>query len=194
MQDKSTRQKEDCELIERTARGDQAAFSALYDRLSGPLFSLVLKMLGDAAEAEDALQEICLQIWRRASSYDPEQSSVFSWAVLLARGKAIDRLRARGRRLRVITAEEEQVASAATSASTSETAADNIYRSEDAARVRSILQGLPREQRETIEMAFFSELTHQQIAEQLNEPLGTVKARIRRGLLRLRDGLRRSAA
>ncbi len=192
MQDETSRQKQDRELIGKIAQRDQAAFGVLYDRLSGPLFSLVLKMLGDRVETEDVLQEICLQIWRRASSYDPSQSSVFGWAVLLARGKAIDRLRARGRRLRVIarSADEDEVSNAG--ASTAATAADALNRDEDATRVRSILQSLPREQQEAIEMAFFSELTHQDIAKRLNEPLGTVKARIRRGLLRLRDGLRRS--
>src|SRR5689334_17125321 len=98
MQDEIAQQTHDRQLVARVGQGDQQAFSALYDRLSGPLYSLAVKMLGDAAEAEDALQDVCLQIWRRASSYDPTQSSVFSWAVLLTRGKVIDRLRARGRR------------------------------------------------------------------------------------------------
>ena len=102
MQDYTAQQKADAQLMARIAQGDQMAFSALYDRLSGPLYSLSLKMLGDAAEAEDALQEVCLQIWRRAPHYDSAQSSVFSWAVLMTRGKVIDRLRARGRRARVV--------------------------------------------------------------------------------------------
>ena len=184
----------DREMIARVARGDQSAFGDLYDRLSGPLYSLALKMLGDAAEAQDALQDVYLQIWRRAGTYDATQSSVFSWAVLLTRGKVIDRLRARGRRLRVVAASTDDVANPITAvdASTGETAADNANRNEDATRVRSVLQSLPSEQREAIEMAFFSELTHHDIATRLNQPLGTIKARIRRGLLRLRDGLGRS--
>lgn len=179
----------------RIANGDQSAFTLLYDRLSGPLYSLALKMLGDAAEAEDALQEACLQIWRRASAYDPNHRSVFSWAVLLTRGKVIDRLRARGRRSRIVaTSIENEATPVETSeASTAETAADALNRNETARHVRSVLGSLPPDQREAVEMAFFSELTHHDIAKQLNQPLGTVKARIRRGLLKLREGMLRSS-
>ena len=191
MQDVTTQQKEDRQLMARVAQGDQIAFSALYDRLSGPLFSLAIKMLGDAAEAEDALQEVCLQIWRRASVYDSSQSSVFSWAVLLTRSKVIDRLRARGRRMRVVAAstddEDQRIETA--DASSGEITADTVNKNEEAVRVRAVLGSLPMEQRQVIEMSFFSELTHHQIAEKLEQPLGTVKARIRRGLLRLREEL-----
>lgn len=194
MQDETAQQESDRRLIARVGHGDQAAFSALYDRLSQPLYSLAIKMLGDAAEAEDALQEACLQIWRKAGSYDPGQSSVFSWAVLLTRGKVIDRLRARGRRLRVLAppGDLEPGEEKLEKASTDETAADTVTRNDEAARVRSILASLPLEQRQAVEMAFFSELTHHDIAEQLKQPLGTIKARIRRGLLRLRQDLGRS--
>ena len=190
----STQQELDKQLMARVAQGDQLAFSALYDRLSGPLYSLGLKMLGDAAEAEDALQEICLQIWRRAGTYDSARSSVFTWAVLLARSKVIDRLRARGRRSRIVVAstEDEDNPITAAEASVAENTTDTIGRNEEAARVRSVVGKLPVEQRQAIEMAFFSELTHHEIAAQLEQPLGTIKARIRRGLLRLRDELRRS--
>jgi RNA polymerase sigma-70 factor, ECF subfamily len=190
-----TRQQElDRQLMARVAQGDQQAFSTLYDRLSGPLYSLGLKMLGDAVEAEDALQEICLQIWRRAATYDATRGSVFTWAILLARSKVIDRLRARGRRSRIVVAstEDEDNPIAAAEASVAETTTDTIDRNEEAARVRSVVGRLPAEQRQAIEMAFFSELTHHEIATQLEQPLGTIKARIRRGLLRLRDELRRS--
>src|SRR5919204_6272774 len=92
----------DQEMIARIGRRDQSAFSTLYDRLSGPLYSLTVKMLGDPAEAQDALQDVFVQIWARAGTYDSEQSSVFSWAVLLTRSRVIDRLRVQGRRLRVV--------------------------------------------------------------------------------------------
>jgi RNA polymerase sigma-70 factor (ECF subfamily) len=192
MEDETSQRGLDQQLMARIAQGDQVAFTALYDRLSGPLYSLALKMLGDAAEAEDALQEVCLQIWRRGANYDPKKSSVFSWAVLLTRGKVIDRLRARGRRLRVVAAstDDEDHPVEETSASSAHTAADTASKNEDAVRVRSVLSTLPLEQREAVEMAFFSDLTHHEIATRLSQPLGTVKARIRRGLLRLRDGLR----
>jgi len=184
----ASQQMADRETLARFVSGDQSAFAELYDRLSGPLYSLALRMLGDATEAQDALQDAFLQIWRRAATYDADQSSVFSWAVLLTRSKVIDRLRARGRRLRVVvssTDDDAQTRSA--EASTAESAADTADRNEAAGRVRSILSKLPAEQREAIELAFFNDLTHHEIAAQLGQPLGTIKARIRRGLLKLRE-------
>ena len=187
----SAQQMLDQEMIARIGRSDQTAFSALYDRLSGPLYSLALKMLGDASDAQDALQEVFLQIWSRAGTYDPKKSSVFSWAVLLTRSRAIDRLRARERRLRVVvgsTADAAKLAEA-TNASTVETAADTVNKNDEAAHVRSLLNNLPEEQRQAIELAFFGHLSHHDIAARLGQPLGTVKARIRRGLLKLRERL-----
>ncbi len=185
----AARQVADNALIERVAQGDQSAFTDLYDRLQRPLFSMILQMLGDPAEAEDALQEATLQIWRRAGSYDPAQSSVFSWAVMLTRSRVIDRLRARGRRARLISDAELEEEGAANLASEAENAAESLTRSDEAARARAALIKLPRDQRQAIELAFFSDMTHLQIAEQSGEPLGTVKARIRRGLLKMRDNL-----
>jgi RNA polymerase sigma-70 factor (ECF subfamily) len=174
-------------MIARIGRRDQSAFSALYDRLSDPLYSLAMKMLGDPVEAQDALQEVFLQIWSRAATYDPEQSSVFSWTVLLTRSRVIDRLRARGRRSRVVVASTEEAPAAA--ASTVESAADTVEKNDEAARVRYVLNNLPSEQREAIELAFFEDLSHHEIAVRLEQPLGTVKARIRRGLFKLRERL-----
>ena len=184
----SAQQMLDQEMIARIGRRDQSAFSALYDRLSGPLYSLAMKMLGDPAEAQDALQDVFLQIWSRAGTYDPEQSSVFSWTVLLTRSRVIDRMRARGRRSRVVVASTEDAPTAA-DASTVESAADTAEKNDEAARVRYVLNNLPSEQREAIEMAFFEHLSHHEIAARLGQPLGTVKARIRRGLLKLRQRL-----
>jgi RNA polymerase sigma-70 factor, ECF subfamily len=187
----TAQQMRDQEMIAQIGRRDQGAFSALYDRLSGPLYSLAFKMLGDAPDAQDALQEVFVQIWSRASTYDPEKSSVFSWAVLLTRSRAIDRLRARDRRLRVVveSTAEDKVAEA-TDASTVESAADTATKKDEAAHVRSLLNNLPEDQRQAIELAFFGHRTHHEIAAQLGQPLGTVKARIRRGLLKLREQFR----
>jgi RNA polymerase sigma-70 factor (ECF subfamily) len=192
MAEEAAQQIADREMLLRVGRGDQTAFSALYDRLSGPLYSLALKMLGDASDAQDALQEVFVQIWSRAATYDPEKSSVFSWAVLLTRSRAIDRLRARDRRLRVVvasTADEDKVAQA-TEASTAGNAADIVSKNDEAAYVRSLLNNLPSDQRQAIELAFFGHRTHHEIAAQLGQPLGTIKARIRRGLLKLREQFR----
>jgi RNA polymerase sigma-70 factor (ECF subfamily) len=180
----------DREMIERIGRGDQSAFSALYDRLSRPLYSLALRMLGDAGDAQDALQDVFLQIWSRAATYNPEQSTVFSWTVLLTRSRVIDRLRARKRRLRVVDSATGDEDADVADASTMESAADTADKNDEAARVRSVLNNLPSEQREAIELAFFGHLTHHEIAARLGEPLGTIKARIRRGLLKLRERLR----
>lgn len=179
----------DREAIAQIARGDQRAFGLLYDRLSSPLYSLAVRMLGDSSEAQDALQEVFLQIWRRAAAYDAEQSTVFSWAVLMTRSRVIDRLRARDRRLRVVvtSTDDDEAEIAPAPVASAESAADTIGRNEEARRVRSTLNRLPAEQREAIELAFFSELTHDEIASQLGQPLGTIKARIRRGLLKLRE-------
>ena len=179
----------DREMIERICRGDQSAFSALYDRLSRPLYSLALRMLGDAGDAQDALQDVFLQIWSRAATYNPEQSTVFSWTVLLTRSRVIDRLRARKRRLRIVDSATGDEDADVADASTMESAADTADKNDEAARVRSVLNNLPSEQREAIELAFFGDLTHHEIAARLGEPLGTIKARIRRGLLKLRERL-----
>jgi RNA polymerase sigma-70 factor (ECF subfamily) len=125
----------------------------------------------------------------RVPQLDPEQSSVFSWTVLLTRSRVIDRLRARGRRARVVVASTEDTPTGAIDASTVESAADTVEKNDEAARVRYVLNNLPSEQRETIELAFFEHLSHHEIAARLGQPLGTVKARIRRGLLKLRERL-----
>ncbi len=192
MAEETTQQIADREMLLRVSHGDQASFNALYDRLSGPLYSLALKMLGDPSDAQDALQEVFVQIWSRAKTYDPGKSSVFSWAVLMTRSRAIDRLRARDRRLRVVagsTTDEARLAEA-TNASTAESAADTANKNDEAAHVRALLNNLPEEQQQAIDLAFFGHFTHHQIASRLGQPLGTIKARIRRGLLKLREQIR----
>ena len=191
--EETPQQAEDRRLVERAAGGDQAAFAALYDRLAGPLYALCLRMTGDASEAQDALQEACVLIWRRIPQYDAARNSVFGWAVHLTRGKVIDRLRARGRRPRLFVPEAGLDGTAdhpaPEQASGEPGPADVTQERERAATVRDVLTSLPDEQRQAIEMAFFSDLSHHEIASRLEQPLGTVKARIRRGLLKLRDRL-----
>jgi RNA polymerase sigma-70 factor, ECF subfamily len=173
-------------LITQIAEGDESAFGLLYERLSGSLYAVAQRMLNDAKEAEDVLQEAFTYIWRKAGTYDPNRSSPFAWAVMITRNKAIDRLRVRQRMEKLrgkVTAdggylEQEDLASA-----------DEPAIREEARLVRSALLALPAEQRQSLELSFFGGLTHEQIAERLGTPLGTIKARIRRGLLRLRDGL-----
>ena len=200
MNEETPRQTDDRRLLEAVARGEKDAFAALYDRLSRPLYAMCLRMTGDAAEAEDILQDACLTIWRRASTYDAAQSSVFSWSVHLTRCKAIDHLRSRGRRMRVLIPDEESTGEKYPDGSTrtflDDVAANGVGVAdatdlrEQAGRVRRVLGELPPDQSQAIELAFFGDLTHHEISARLGQPLGTIKARIRRGLLRLRDALR----
>ncbi len=201
MNEASFRPEDDQRLIQAVARGETDAFAALYDRFSRPLYALCLRMTGDPAETEDILQEAFLVIWRRAPAYDATQSSVFSWAVHLTRCKAVDHLRARGRRLRVLVAEDPAADHTPPTGEDAPRGLEDVAASlpgagettdlhEQAGRMRRELGALPAEQSQAIEMAFFGDLTHHEISARLGQPLGTIKARIRRGLLRLRDALR----
>lgn len=177
------------DVVARIAAGDANAFAELYDAFSGALYSLAFKILASAEEAEDVLQGACLRIWDDAARYSSERGTPFTWAYTITRSKALDRLRLRQRRaqlmqdggLRQLTAEASNGAAAG--------ADDELVSRERAAAVRSALGGLPEDQRQAIELAFFSGLTQHEIAERLGEPLGTVKARIRRGMMRLRQPL-----
>jgi RNA polymerase sigma-70 factor, ECF subfamily len=176
----------EAKLISQIAEGDDSAFTALYERFSSPLYGMAFRMMNDAKEAEDVLQEGFTYIWRKASSYDSSRSSPFAWAVMIVRNKAIDRLRVRQRL--------ERLRDKVTTEGTFYQEKDEISANEPTIRergalVRSALQQIPQEQRQALELSFFGGLTHEQIAERLATPLGTIKARIRRGLLRLRDCL-----
>jgi RNA polymerase sigma-70 factor (ECF subfamily) len=176
----------EAQLVRQVAQGDRDAFAALYDLYAKPLYSLILRILSDPKEAEDVLQEVFLQLWEKAGAFDEAAGKPFSWVVTMTRNKAIDRIRSRQRRSRLF-----EEASGSIEATASETAAPAPIgvEQDEAAQIRTALNALPKEQRQAIEMAFFRGLTHSEIAEALREPLGTVKARIRRGMLQLRDYL-----
>jgi RNA polymerase sigma-70 factor (ECF subfamily) len=176
------------ELLQRAGRGDARAFERLYDLLAPRLFGLLRQMLTDEREAEDMLQDGFVQLWSRASDFDPARSKAFTWAVMIFRHKAIDRMRALGRRNRLVeSAAMEQVTLAD---STHAGADEEAQAGERGTLVREALNDLPKEQRQLIEFAFLKGLTHHVIADSLGIPLGTVKTNIRRGLLRLRDLLK----
>jgi RNA polymerase sigma-70 factor, ECF subfamily len=175
----------DVELLRRIAAGDRLSFAEFYDRHATLMFSIACKILHDAGEAEDVLQETFLQIWQKAGSFDPQLGKAVSWVAILVRNKAIDRIRALQRRSRL--AEAAGVEQAVQEAG--DTANEAIHGREKATLIQSAIGALPAEQRQAIEMAFFSGLTQNEISEKLREPLGTIKARIRRGLLKLRDQL-----
>ena len=179
-------------LVERMRSGDEAAFAAFYDQFASALFSVIYAILHDHKESEDVLQEAFVQIWKRTANYDPTRSSLFTWAVMISRHKAIDRLRSRQRQVRLSEALSSE-AKKTSPITTSDRADVAAAREDDRVRVRAALARLTEDQREAISLAFFGGLTQSQIAEKLGAPLGTVKARIRRGLLALRDALRQSA-
>ncbi len=168
--------------------GDDAAFAVFYDRFAPGLFSMIYAILHDPKESEDVLQDSFVQMWKRTATYDASRSSLFTWAVMISRHKAIDRLRSRQRQTRLVdavTAETDDNAGSAPS----ERADNALARSDEREQVRAALAQLGDAQREAIDLAFFAGLTQTQISEKLGAPLGTVKARIRRGLLALRDVL-----
>lgn len=184
-------QDDDVACVARAASGDSAALSALYDAHARAVFSLALRVVGDEADAEDVLQEVFTQAWRQASRYDASRGSVAAWLLTMARTRAIDRLRARRARPDTATSMGEQ-AWLDLSAPVVDPG-DALAASRDAERLREALRELPLLQRLAIELAYFEGLSQSEIAERLEQPLGTVKTRIRLGLLKLRDSLSRSA-
>ena len=178
----------DAELMRRMGRSDREAFAQLYDRFSRPLFATALRILHNSAEAEDIVQDVFLALWEKAAAFESGRGSAFAWAVTLTRNRAIDRVRMRKRRSELLA--ETTAEDAGTQPSgTGPDSADGLMLKEQAGAVRAAVAALPADQQRAVELAFFSGLTQQEIAEKLREPLGTVKARIRRGLLRLRDTL-----
>ena len=175
-------------LVRQMQAGDQQAFATFYDRFAPGLFSMIYAILHDQKESEDVLQEAFVQMWKRTATYDATRSSLFTWAVMISRHKAIDRLRSRQRQSRLVEAVANETDESAVSAP-AERADHALARSDERENVRAAMAQLGDGQREAIELAFFAGLTQTQIAEKLGAPLGTVKARIRRGLLALREVL-----
>ncbi len=176
----------DIELLRQIADGDRAAFAEFYDRHSLLMFSVASRILNEPSDAEDVMQEAFVQIWEKAKSFDPKLGKAASWAAILVRNKAIDRIRSSQRRTRMAQEAGPELAFAATS---TDSANEAIHGAEKARLIQTAIVELPAEQRRAIEMAYFSGLTHIEISEKLQEPLGTIKARIRRGLLKLREQL-----
>ena len=174
------------ELLRRIATGDIQAMATFYDQTATPLFSVAVRILGDPSEAEEVIQDVFMQIWEKAGVFDPLLGSAFHWAISIARHRSIDRLRSRQRRTRLIEELNNNTGASNPLVSEGERRALNT---DEVAGIHSAVSRLPAEQRVAIEMAFFEGKTHHEIAEVLKEPLGTIKARIRRGMLRLRDGL-----
>jgi RNA polymerase sigma-70 factor (ECF subfamily) len=173
------------DLVERIGRGDRQSFEQLYERFSGVLFSTAYRILNDQEGAEDVLQDVFVQIWDKASMYDSKRGKPLTWAVTLTRNKAIDRLRSVQRRNRLNDEVEEEASIDAQIHS--EQPVDAVEAMEKSRLIRSAVLQLSKEQREAIELAFFTGLTQNEIADELKQPLGTVKARIRRGMMKLKE-------
>jgi len=174
-------QANEVQLLQAIAAGDEAALAQLYDQYRGVLFGFLMRILGSREEAEDVLQEVFIQVWRRAADYEPDRGKPFTWLVTLTRSRGIDRLRQRAARDRTVAASAEQNPEEA-----SDAAADT-YRAEQREIVTAALDRLPEEQRQTLLLAYFDGLTQTEIAKRLNAPLGTVKTRMRSGMIKLRE-------
>ncbi len=174
------------QLLRRIAAKDHDALAEFYDQTARPLFSIAVRLLGNPQEAEEVIQDVFVQIWTKAPTFDAAIGQPFHWVVGITRNRCIDRLRARQRRARVIVNLDGEQSLAALCESAPP---DTSLPETELAAIRAAVASLPQEQQQPIELAFFKGLTHPEIAELLNEPLGTIKARIRRGMGKLRDGL-----
>lgn len=171
----------DVALLTSIARGDEQALAQLYDRYRGILFGLLVRILNSREEAEDVLQEVFLQVWRRAEDFDEKRGKPFTWLVTLARSRGIDRLRSLGARDRVAQASAREASDEISDA------ASDTFRSEQRELVTSALAQLPEEQKRPLMLAYFDGLTQSEIAAKLGSPLGTVKTRMRAGMIKLRE-------
>jgi RNA polymerase sigma-70 factor (ECF subfamily) len=179
----------DAAVLRLVAERSPDALAELYDRFSPTLLALARRILGASADAEDVLQEVFVQVWNRGERYDPARSSVSTWLVLIARSRAIDRLRGRKviERTQEATAQVEQVLGGP---HTSPEAIHNVLTKQRHERVRRELEALPPEQRQVLEMAYYEGLTQSEIAVRADLPLGTVKTRTLLAMKKLRSALR----
>jgi RNA polymerase sigma-70 factor (ECF subfamily) len=167
---------EDAKILEQVQDGDPTAMAVLYQRYSRLVYSVAMRVLRDTAASEDVLQEIFLQMWRNPERFAPSRGSLGGWLAVVARNRSIDVLRRR-RPTEVV----EEMSLPATGNLADEAEQNNMME-----RARAAIHLLPTEQRKTLEMAFYEGLTHAEIAEKTGDPLGTVKTRIRTGLLSVR--------
>ena len=176
-------------LLANIVKGDQQAFSQLYDHSSTLLYTLAFRILGNREEADELLQDVYLEVWRKVARYDVGRGTPIAWLITLTRSRAIDRLRARNARaIRTASPLDPTVSSSVADLGPSpfETQADQELRM----AVGTAITSLPPAQQQAIELAYYEGLSHHEIAARLNQPLGTVKTRIKLGMSKLRETLR----
>ncbi len=175
-------------LFQRVAAGERQAFSELYDQTSPYVFGILVRMLASREVAEEVAQEVYVQVWRAAGSFDPERGSGWTWLAMMTRSRALDRIRADSSYGKALDRLVEEPVADVDPNPILEPDRETIL-GERRARVRTALKGLPSEQAEALRLAFFGGLSHREIAERTGIPLGTVKTRIRTALTKLRDAL-----
>ncbi|MEO6222770.1 MAG: sigma-70 family RNA polymerase sigma factor [Vicinamibacterales bacterium] len=174
-------------ILQRMAHGDGAALAELYDEHGRAVYSLAMRILSDQGEAEDLTQDVFTLAWRNAARYDPSRGVVAAWLLVTTRTRAIDRLRSRRVRPSAATADDVRRLDAIPDAAPS---VEMIVADRQmAGRVRDALATLPEDQRQALELAYFEGLSHSEIGERTGNPLGTIKTRIRTGLLKLRQAM-----
>lgn len=178
-------------LVIAMAKGDERAAASFYDRYSPTVMALVYRMIGDRADAESIVLEAFMQAWRTAARFDAQRGSAASWLFTIARTRALDFLRTAKRQARLVPVSVDDVAGEILAAP--DRMGHPVFeaeQSEQRTAVAAALRTLPENQRVAIELAYFEGLSHAEIAERLSEPLGTIKTRVRLGMVKLRDVLR----
>lgn len=186
MLDRQTTEAAQVDLLRRIAARDHEALAAFYNQVAGVLFSTAVHILGDPREAEEVVQDVFVQVWNKAETFEVTLGTPLPWALGITRNRCIDYLRSRQRRSRLLDEASQEAMDGSVSSSPP---ARGALTPDELAAVRAAVQRLPEEQNQAIAMAFFGGMTHPEIAEALHQPLGTVKARIRRGMLRLKESL-----
>jgi RNA polymerase sigma-70 factor (ECF subfamily) len=181
--ERGSREQEWTLLIRRVAEGDQAALGELYDDTSQLIYGLALRILSDATAAEEVSLEVYEQVWRQAANYDSQRGTLLGWLMMMTRSRAIDRLRSFGRQRQ----REESLDVVASVPSPAANPEEDTILSERRRLVLAALANLRPEQREAIELAYFRGMSQSEIASELQQPLGTIKTRIRLGMMKLRE-------
>ena len=169
--------------VDQVAQEDESALAQLYDASGSLVYGLALRILGDAGAAEEVTLDVYLQVWKQANRFDPVRGRVSTWLMTMARSRAIDKLRGKAQEL----SQTETLDAVAETRSENPDPEQSAAVAQQQARVRKALNTLSEEQRHAIELAFFNGFSQNEIAMKLNEPLGTIKTRIRNGMLKLRE-------